>query len=99
MNNFDKIANKWVFIVTSNRSVSAGVVNPDLNCYVLQNGSLQPIAQAISVPTVSERPAKTPSTRAHTPVAKTCTHSNDSDVSLNHMETSKNAKRRDTHNR
>lgn len=78
--------------------MAAGVVNPDLNCYVLQNGTLQPIAQAISVPSVSERPPKTPSTRSQTPVAKT-SQSTDSVVSPNHQDASKTSKRRDTHNR
>ncbi|XP_055301401.1 zinc finger protein ush isoform X2 [Sitodiplosis mosellana] len=80
-------------------SVSAGVVNPDLNCYVLQNGSLQPIAQAISMPSISERATKPSSTRAQTPVAKTSSQPSDSEVSPNHLDTTKNSKRRETHNR
>lgn len=80
------------------RSVSAGVVNPDLNCYVLQNGSLQPIAQAISMPNASERTSKASSTRSQTPVAKT-SQPNETEISANHLEASKNTKRRETHNR
>lgn len=71
------------------------MVNPDLNCYVLQNGALQPIAQAISVPSVSERATKPPSTRSQTPIAK-ASQPNESE-SPNHMtESSKSTKRRDT---
>lgn len=80
------------------RNVSTGVTNPDQNCFVLQNGALQPIAQAISVSTVNERPSKGPSTRAQTPVAKSSQLS-DSETASNHQDSSKNAKRRDTHNR
>ncbi|XP_031619091.1 zinc finger protein ush isoform X2 [Contarinia nasturtii] len=76
-------------------SVSAGIANPDLNCYVLQNGSLQPIAQAISVPSVS----KGQSTRPQTPVAKTSTQPSDSEVSPNHLETTSKVAKRNTNSR
>lgn len=81
------------------RSVTTGVTNPDMSCYVLQNGALQPIAQAIAVPNVTERPPKAPSTRSQTPVAKTSSQTSDSESITNHQDTSKTTKRRDTHNR
>lgn len=76
------------------------MANPDLSCYVLQNGSLQPIAQAISVPGASEKTSKTPSTRSQTPTAKT-SQPTEPVVSPgpNHQEASKTSKRRETHNR
>lgn len=77
------------------RSVSAGVVNPDLNCYVLQNGALQPIAQAISVPSVSERTTKPPSVRSQTPVAKT-SQTNETESPNHTTESLKTTKRRET---
>lgn len=75
--------------------MSSSITNPDMNCYILQNGSLQPIAQAISVATTSE----STSPRAQTPVAKASSQSNDSDTISNHVETSKALKRKDSQNR
>lgn len=77
--------------------MAAGITNPDMSCYVLQNGTLQPIAQAISVTSVNERASKVPSTtRAQTPVAKT-SQASETEIIPNHLDTSKNMKR--THNR
>lgn len=79
------------------RGLTSGTTNPDLNCYILQNGALQQIAQAISMPSVSDASAK--STRAQTPVAKASSHSNDSEVSTNIVDPSKSNKRKETQNR
>lgn len=82
------------------RSVAAGITNPDMSCYVLQNGALQPIAQAISVANVSQEraPSKPPSVRAQTPVAK-LSQPNESESVANHHDVSKSHKRKDTQNR
>lgn len=75
--------------------MSPNIQNPDMNCYILQNGSLQPIAQAISLASTSE----STSPRAQTPVAKASSQSNDSDSIPNHVESSKPIKRKETQNR
>lgn len=75
--------------------MSSSVTNPDLNCYILQNGTLQPIAQALSVGTSSE----STSPRAQTPIAKSSSQSNESEVPRNHVEPSKPIKRKDSQNR
>lgn len=64
---------------------------------MLQNGTLQPIAQAISMQSTSDTSAK--STRAQTPVTKSLSQSNDSESSSNVAEPPKAVKRKEPHNR
>lgn len=79
--------------------MASSITNPDMSCYVLQNGALQPIAQAISVANVSQEraPSKPPSVRAQTPVTKP-SQPNESESVSNHQDASKSHKRKDTHN-
>lgn len=90
-------ANFLYFASTPNSGSLTDSANSELNCYIVQNGSLQPIAQAISMQTTSDTSAK--STRVQTPVTKSLSQSNDSETGSNVAEPPKAAKRKEAHSR
>lgn len=60
---------------------------------MLQNGTLQPIAQAISIPSTNDPTSKQ---RARTPPVKPANQSSESESNSNHSELSKSVKRKET---
>lgn len=84
------------FISFANRAVPSGVNNPDHTCFILQNGALHPIAQAL-LQTPAEALSNATSTRAQTPklITNSTTANDKATNNSNHVESVRPGKRKE----